>query len=605
MKEFKEETVTQSWSRNFLLLSLQKKAILVTSSFTKKEKIFFGVFIVSALISGLGILIAINQYYMTSVPSFGGSFTEGIVGTPRFINPILSISDSDKDITALIYSGLLRVSEDGELIPDLASKYELSTDGLEYTFTLKDGVEWSDGQPLTSDDVKFTIDKIQDESMRSPRKTSLDGISVQIIDEKTVKLILTKPYAPFLENTTIGIIPKHIWGGLTSEQFGFSSYNTNPIGSGPYKIKEIKQNSSSIPEYYDLVPFKKFVGAGGVPLIANVRIRFYTGEEKLLEAYRLKEIDAISAISPHNAVELKKSGARAETAPLPRVFGVFMNQNEQEIFTDIAVRKALDMAIDKDAIINSVLLGFGTKIDGPLPFGIIDSKSNDTAIAMPLEETTEETRIQNARSILTKAGWMYDEDKKLMQKNEKGKGDKKVTKILSFSLSTSDAPELKQVAQMLKTNWEKIGAQIEIKVFEEGDLKQKIIRPRKYDALLYGTVVGMDPDPYAFWHSSQRFDPGLNIALYANIVTDKILETARTAQGRDKRLEMYKSFEEQVKKDTPAVFLYSPDFIYVLPTRLQGVNLSGMNLPSERFTGITGWYMETQNVWRIFAGNTK
>jgi peptide/nickel transport system substrate-binding protein len=584
-------------SGSFWLLPLQKKAALAMSSFSKTEKILFWFFVTCAVVSGTVIFSHINRSFMVSVPRTGGSFTEGIVGTPRFINPVLAVSDADKDLTALVYSGLLRTRENGQLMSDLAEKYELSPDGLTYAFTLKEKLKWSDGTPLTAEDVKFTIEKIQDPNVRSPKKAAWDGVSAAVVNERMVTFTLKKPYAPFLENATIGILPKHLWGGLDADQFGFSSYNTSPIGSGPYKVQKISQNKSGIPEYYDLVPFKEFTL--GIPFISRVRIRFYSGEEKLIDAYKKEEIEAISAVSPKNALDLKKSGARAESAPLSRTFGVFLNQNEQEIFTDSSVRRALNGSIDKDMIINSVLLGFGTKINGPLPPGVIGFN----ALATTTGTSTEETRIIMAKDMLAKSGWTYNEEKKVMEKitASKGKNAKKSAQVLTFSLSTSDAPELRRVAEMLKQDWEKLGARVELRVFESGDLNQNVIRPRKYDALLFGEIVGTDPDPYAFWHSSQRFDPGLNIALYANITSDKLLEKARGTPEESKRSELYHSFETEVMRDTPAIFLYSPSFIYILPKNLGGVELSRITLPPERFANIKDWYVETQYIWKIFA----
>lgn len=564
-------------------------------SFTKTEKILFWFFVLCAVISGLTILSHWNRSYMVSAPAGGGSLTEGIVGTPRFINPVLATTDADKDLTALIYSGLLRIGKNGELEPDLAEKYEISPDGLSYTFTLKENLTWSDGRPITSSDVNFTIEKIQDQDVRSPKKAEWEAVTVETPDERTVILSLEKPYAPFLENAVVGILPAHIWSGLSAEQFGFSSYNTNPVGSGPYAIEKIVQNDSGIPEYYDLSPFQDF--SGGPAFITHLRIRFYTGEEKVIDAYKKEEIDAVSALSPKNALELKQSGARIETTPLPRIFGVFLNQNEQEVFTESAVRKALDASIDKNKIIDTVLFGYGTKIDGPFPPGTISEEATSTP-ETNIATTSDNNLIETGRNILTKSGWVYNEETKVFEKKSK-----KGTQTLSFSLSTSDAPELKMLATLLKQEWEKMGAKVEIRVFESGDLNQNIIRPRKYDALLFGEIVGRDPDPYAFWHSSQRFDPGLNIALYANITSDKLLEKARGISDKSERTLLYKEFQGEIRQDVPAIFLYSPSFIYVVPKDLRGIDLSGVTAPAERFTGIRNWYTETQKIWKIFTQN--
>jgi peptide/nickel transport system substrate-binding protein len=173
---------------------------------------------------------------------------------------------------------------------------------------------------------------------------------------------------------------------------------------------------------------------------------------------------------------------------------------------------------------------------------------------------------------------------------------------LQFSLAISEDAELKKTAETIKKAWEKIGARVDLKVYEEGDLVQTVIRPRKYDALLYGEVVGRDPDLFSYWHSSQRFDPGLNIALYANVSADKLLEKAREESDREKRAALYQKFQqEEVMRDIPAIFLYSPSFIYLVPENIQGVDLSGMAVVSDRFVNAYKWYARSQKVWRVFA----
>jgi len=578
------------------LRAVGEKNLLAIKSFSPKQRVFFVFFVATAILSGFGIVSLVNKSFMVSIPLPGGSLTEGIVGTPRFINPVLAISDADKDLVALTFSGLMRKSAEGELIPDLASGYDLSLDGREYTFTLKNGITWNDGKPLTADDVVFTIEKVQDASIRSPKKGSWEGIVAEKVDDRTIKFTLKQPYAPFIENTTIGILPKHIWSGLSAEQWGFSSYNVNPIGTGPFKVVKVQQNSYGIPEYYDLVPFDKFIL--GKPYIQNLRIKFYAGDDNLVAGYKAGEVESIAAISSEVASSLEKNGARVERTPLPRVFSVFFNQAEQPIFTSAGVRSALDIATNKEKIINEVLFGFATEAVGPLPHGVIGSRGiNGNADVSTNTYPDESTRIQEAEAVLKKNGWARNEETGVMEKKVK----KKPTETLSFTLTTSDAPELKQIANILKEDWEKIGARVEVKVFESGDLNENVIRTRKFNALLFGEIVGTDPDPYAFWHSSQRFDPGLNIALYANITTDKLLEKARETGDRQKRADLFAKFQTEVKKDNPAIFLYSPDFTYILPGGIQGLNLSGINISSERFSNIYEWYTRTQMVWKPFA----
>ena len=213
----------------------------VLSSFSRRERIVFFGLVVVLLLSTILILESINKSFMVEVPLRGGSTSLGIIGTPRFINPILANSLADESLTALIYSGLMRRSPDGTLIPDLAEKYEMSENGLIYTFTLKDNLYFQDEKIVTVDDVIFTISKIKDSIVKSSHKANWDGVSVEKVDEKTVRFTLKQPYASFLENTTLGIIERALWDNSPIE---LNTANTSPIGSGPYMINTVNKKSS-------------------------------------------------------------------------------------------------------------------------------------------------------------------------------------------------------------------------------------------------------------------------------------------------------------------------------------------------------------------------
>lgn len=536
----------------------------------------------------------VNNKFLFDVPGDGGSLTEGIIGTPRFINPILAISDADRDLTALIYSSLMRPDNKRELILDLAEKYEVSQDNLSYTFTLKSGLEWPDRKPITSDDIIFTIKEVKDSDIKSPRRASWEGVEVEKIDDRIIKFTLKKPYAPFLENLTLGILPKHIWQEASSEQMIFSDFNTNPIGSGPYQVDKINRNSSGIATSYILVPNEKFVLEK--PHLTEITIKFYQSEKELLAAYQKGEIQSINAISPSVAENIKNKNATIKTLSLPRIFAIFFNHNNAKVFAQAEAREALSLTTNKEEIIDSVLAGYGTKLDYPIPPGTFGA----------LHQDAKNGTIDQIKEILKKGGWTFNETDNVWEKNIKPENKAKKTSAetikLEFSIFTSEAGELKQVAEILKKQWEAIGAKVGIKIFEIGDLDQNIIRPRKYDALLFGQIIGRDPDPFAYWHSSQRNDPGLNFSMYTNITVDKLLEEARTTSDDKQRMQKYESFQKEISKDNPAVFLYSPRFIYVIPNSLEGMDkVEHITVPSERFSQVYKWYIKTEKVWKIFA----
>jgi peptide/nickel transport system substrate-binding protein len=545
----------------------------------------------------------IHRNSLIEVPVRGGTLTEGIIGSPRFINPLLAISDADRDLAALVYSGLMRAAQNGGLTLDLAESYEISDDGLVYTFTLRPDARFHDGNPVTTYDVTFTVEKAQDSRTKSSKRANWEDVTIEPLDARRVRFTLPKPYAPFLENMTLGILPKHLWQEVTPEEFPFSGFNMQPIGSGPYQVKTVRENVSGIPIGYTLSSFDDYVG--GEPYLETLMLRFYPNEDSLVDAFRQGEIESLSGVTPERLLDLELHTIDAHVArtPLPRVFAIFFNQNQMPVFTHKEVRAALDMAIDKKMLIATALSGYGTPINGPLPIHI-DPRALDADMAAgSLEDasgvdtttSTSSTRLEAAADLLKKAGWKKNETSGVFEKKVGG-----TTEQLTFSIATADSPELKSAAMFVKHEWEMLGASVDIKVFEVGDLTQNIIRPRKYDALLFGEVAGRDLDLFAFWHSSQRTDPGLNIALYANIKADELLAEARTITDDTARLARLKEFADEVRNDIPAVFLYAPDFLYIVPNRIKGFSLTNTSVPEERFLSITDWYTDTELVWPFF-----
>lgn len=550
------------------------------------EKLLLAIFGVLLALSTIGLTLSLAGEAMTEEPGAGGSLTEGIIGTPRFINPLLASSDADRDLAILIYSGLMRAMPDGTLITDLAQSYDISEDGTEYTFVLRDNIFFHNGEKVTAEDIAFTIAHAQNPEIKSPKRANWEGVAVAIIDERTVRFTLAQSYAPFLENLTIGILPQHLWESVPTDAFPFHQLNTNPIGSGPYQIARVATDASGTPTAYNLRSFSRFTM--GEPYIRSLVLRLYPGEDAQIEAFNKGEIDAIAGVTAKRISELTTRDTTMHTHELPRVFAVFLNQSEARIFLDDSLREALDTALDKQTIIETALSGFGSPIDGPIPPGILLEGDEE---AEP--EMTAEERINEARAILEDGDWEINEETGFYEDSD--------GRELAFSLSTADTPELVASANAVADSWRLMGANVTIKVFSPSAINLQVIRPRSYDALLFGEVVGRSLDLYAFWHSSQRSDPGLNLSLYTNAKADTLLSDARAEIDRRTREGLYNSFAEEVRDDMPAIFLYAPDFVYFTPKGLKGVSLGSLTTPSERFLNVYEWHTETKKVWYLFS----
>jgi peptide/nickel transport system substrate-binding protein len=521
------------------------------------------------------------------VPMRGAELSEGIIGSPRFINPVLAISDADRDMTALVYSGLLKATPSGELIPDLAESYDVSPDGRTYTVIIRPNAEFQDGTPVTSEDVAFTIQKATDPALKSPLRANWQGVSVTIVDPHTITFTLQSSYAPFVDNLTMGILPKHLWQKVATQEFPFNTLNTSPIGAGPFRVSGITKTPAGIATSYDLRSYSHY--ALGEPYISHLSIRFYDSENALVEALKKGDVESGSSISPVAVSELSESSV--VHVPLNRVFGVFFNQNNSPALQDATVRKALSAAIDRKALVDEALSGYAVPLTGPIPPSLAQERNAASS-------TASADTVAAAKQMLASAGWTPGPGG-VLEKSVKSGKDTKTTQ-LSFTITTSNVPELRAVAELLAKTWSSLGAQVNVQVFDQGDLAENVIRPRKYDALLFGEIIGRGLDLFAFWDSSQRNDPGLNIAMYANPAVDSILAKLRASNDDTDRQSLYAQFEAEIAKDNPAVFLYSPEFIYVVPKDLQGISLGAIENPSDRFETVQSWYRTSDHVWKIF-----
>jgi len=542
--------------------------------FSGGDRVIFYVLAGLLGIASLSGLYALQQSLLVEIPAYGGSLTEGEVGSPQFINPLLAISDADRDLSALVYAGLMGLSGSGTLVPILAESYTISPDGKVYTFVLRENAEFADGAPVTADDVVFTVVKAQTAALKSPKYADWAGVGVHAVDQRTVRFTLAKPYAPFLGLTTLGILPSRLWQSISNEEFPFSTLETNPVGAGPFTVADISRDASGLIKSILLAENSNYVL--GRPYLDSIRFNFYSRSEDLAKALA-------------NGVEESAYDVAAEgalTAPYARVFGVFWNPDEKQVYARAEVRKALSLALDRQNIIDTVLGGYATPLIGPVPPG----ENVEQAPVPHLEEPAAA-----AAEVLRVAGWVYDGAARVWEHPAAKQTLDRIT------LRTSNVPELKNVASAVKAQWEKFGVAVDIELYEPGDLSQNVIRPRKYEALLYGMVIGRDQDLYAFWSSKERNDPGLNIALYANKTVDALLEDARSSADAEKRAANLQKIENLIAADYPAAFIYAPDFIYAVPEDLHGVALPQIITPSDRFASVASWYRATDAVWPFFA----
>ena len=568
--------------------SLLERILASIERLTESDSLILKVMIGIVFVSALWFAINVAGGGRTEVAVRGGTFREGIVGTPRFVNPIIAVTRADKDLSALIFDGLMVLGKDGVLVPNVAENITVSEDGLTYSVVLRKDVRFHDGVPLTALDVIFTVNKITDPMIASSLRSSFDGVTVEQVGEYELNIMLPAPYAPFIENLTFGILPEHIWSTVTSEEFPFSQKNSEPIGSGPYTVDTIVRNASGIPETYLLKAHEEY--HRGTPKIDMFTIVFFPSEDRIVDAFVQDKIDSLAGIDPSRLFDLhidtKTHGVLR--IPLPRTFALFFNQNKNAALRDKGAREALSVAIDRETLTNTVLGGFGIPLTGPIPTGF--------GIPTGPDATTTGDRAGAARDILKTSGWKLNAETGIWEKTIDG-----ALTPLELSIATVNNSLFEATAESIRTAWEQVGIRVTVKQFEQTDLTQGIIRPRDYEALLFGTQVGRSLDYYSFWHSSQKNDPGLNVALYANITTDAILTEARTTTDITKRNDALMKFSEEIQAETPALFLYQPELIYIFPTSVIGASFVGIGEPHERFASVHDWYVDTESIWSFLA----
>lgn len=557
-------------------LGLKIKFKLLPKVFTKKERYIILFFVLLGAGSILAVPITSYYHFTEPIAAYGGTLKEGIVGEPRHINPLLSQGDADRDIVSLIYSGLLQYNGEGKLVPDLASSYEISQDELNYTVKLKKDIKWHDGENLTADDVIFTVQAAQNSDYGSTQRINWQGVEVEKADDYTIIFKLKNKYAQFLNNLTLPILPYHIWENVKPINFALSEFNLKPIGSGPYKFEKLQKDSSGKISLYQMAVNKSFYSEK--PYIDSIQLRFYESEDQLIDAYNKGEVKNLGFVSAKNLDKLKfTQRLTIEKINMPRYFGIFFNQNQSKILSDKNTRVALSMATNKNALNDKILNGNGIIVDSPIIEEIFKVGG---------EVVRYENSITEAEKLLEKSGWLKTEDDPI-----RGKEEEK----LVLKLTTSTWPELVEVAQTIKEQWLQAGIDVQIETLPTASLQQAI-RDRNYEMLLFGEILTLDPDPFSLWHSSQKKDPGLNLALYDNKDVDILLEDARKTLNPEERFRKYGELQKLITEDVPAIFLYSPYYLYPHAKEIKGFNNKVISTPPDRLNGIEKWYIETQRV---------
>jgi len=558
-----------------------------------KDKLIFVILICFFITFLFLFLVSAYYRYTIEIPASGGEYIEGVLGQPKYLNPLyVASSEIDRDISSLIFSSLIKFDKDNNLVMDLAENYEITNDNKEYIFKIKKGVKWHDGKDLTVDDILFTFDLIQNSDYQSPLRFIFQGVKVEKVDDFTVKFILSSSYAPFITNLDIGILPKHIWGNdVTVQKFFLSEFNLKPIGSGPFKFKSISKDSNGFIKNILLESFDKYYRKK--PFLDNIKFVFYSNQTDIFSDLKSGHIDGMTNVTSRDLERIKNSKKiNINQLVTPSYLAIFFNQNQSKILADKNVRLALNLAIDKNNILKTVLNNEGLVFFDNSPF------LEDFWKDYPFIKSTSSVynyNVESAKNLLNLSGWI---DKNKDGVREKTYKDEKQETRLKISITTVSNPELESLANEIKKYWQEIGVEVDLKIVDLFEFQNNVLKSRNFESLIFGELLGADPDVFSFWHSSQKRDPGLNIAMYDNPKVDKILEEARMNMNPSERLAKYKEFEQILKEDVPASFLYSPYYLFLTNKNIKNIAVKNIFNSTGRFNNILNWYKNTDRVFK-------
>jgi peptide/nickel transport system substrate-binding protein len=494
-------------------------------------------------------------FFFLTAAAYGDAFVTASIGEPSNLIPFLASDSASAEVSRLIFNGLVKYDEHLKLTGDLAESWEILEGGLKIVFHLRRDVLWQDGTRFTAKDVEFTFKKLTDPQVPTPYSSSFEKVeSLKVLDEFTLEIHYAEPFSPGLASWGMGIIPEHL---LAGENLLSTKFARMPVGTGPYKLKKWVTGQfltlSSNKNYFE-----------GRPNIDRLVYRIIPDEATTFLELQTENLDT-SSLTPlqydrqiqtpffkKNYISYRWTGQQYS----------YMGYNlTNSFFSDKRVRKAIGMAIDKQEIISATRLGHGKICTGPF---LPDSWAFNFAV-QPAGFNREA-----AKELLKDAGWEDHDGDGILDKN----GIK-----FSFTLMTNQGNgERKMASEIIQKRLRDIGIEIKIQIMEWSVLLKEFIHPRRFEAVLLGWNLAVDPDLYGIFHSS-RVAPGqFNFVSFKNEEVDRLLEEGRKVFEEEKRAPIYRRIHEIIAEEEPYTFLYTSEALVVLHSRFQGVTVTPLGI---------------------------
>ncbi|MCD4673609.1 MAG: peptide ABC transporter substrate-binding protein [Anaerolineaceae bacterium] len=529
----------------------------------------------------VGILLLGEQPAVQTLapePVKGGVYTEALIGAPQRFNPLLDFYNAvDRDVDALVYSGLVRFDSRGVPHPELAESWGISQDGETYNFALRPGVTWHDGEPFTADDVLFTIEMLREGEGLVPTDITefWQEVEVKIFSDLTMQFVLPEPFSPFLDYLTFGVLPQHILGDRSFAEMVEDDYNLNPVGTGPYRFERVVVENGQISgvllnvneSYYKKPAY-----------IEQIVLDYYPDATAALEAYHQGIVQGIGLISLDILGDaLAEPDLALYAMRKPELSMVIFNLNnpEVEFFQEADVRRALLMGLNRQWMINNILEGQAIIADGPILPG--------TWAFYPKTERVDFDR-DAAIKLFRQAEYVVAGEEDPVRTKE--------DVALRFELLYPDTELHARLAEAIQTNWAELDVEVTITPVPYEELVNVYLEDRLFQAVLVDLNLTRtpDPDPYPFWDQAMATG-GQNYSQWDDRVASEYIEQARVVADLGERERLYRNFQVIFGEELPALPLYYPVYNYGVEYGVQGVSVGPLYDSSDRFNTVTDWFL--------------
>jgi len=520
----------------------------------------------------------LSPYYQRLVPVSGGVYAEGLVGSFTNANPLYATGTADSAVSRLVFSGLFKYDNSNRLVGDLASGYTLNQTETVYTVNLRKDVKWQDGQPVTADDVVYTYSTLQDPNALSPLYSSWRDIKITKVNQYKVNFTLPNPLSSFPYSLTNGIVPSHLLKRIPDAQLRTANFNIHPIGSGPFEWRFVEVSGTTTdnrqqrislaenPDYY-----------AGRAKLDGLSLIVFANEQNMISAFQAKQINAMSGLEVLPSGLATDKNIQVYNTPLTSAVMAFFN-NSRPNLGDANIRKALIASVNREL----------TEDLSPYPVRLIGGPFLPGMLGYDPKLIEAGYDPNNAAQLLDQAGWKVGEGGLRYKDNQP----------LQFDMVSQDSKQYSSLAQFLQSEWSKLGVKTNVRYYSSDDLQGQIIASHDYDILLYGISLGVDPDQYAYWDSSQvslGSQGHLNLSEYKSTAADQALEGGRTRSDPNIRAAKYRGFLTSWVNDAPALALYQPNFLYITRGEVFGYGRSADNSGIDRYYNVTDWAIRQKN----------